>query len=140
MADDPGRHAVVLGGSVAGLLAARVLAETFDRVTIVERDAGPVEGFRRGAPQGRHLHGLLEGGRRILEELYPGLTAELAADGAPTTEVLVGSRWYFAGRRAYPQPTGLTSVLAARPLLETVLRARTVAGPGIRLLTGATAT
>ncbi len=140
MVDDPGRHAVVLGASLAGLLAARVLSETFDRVTILERDSDPVAAFRRGAPQGRHLHGLLERGRQILEELYPGLSAELAAAGAPTTEVLVGSRWYFAGRRAHPQSTGLTSLLAARPLLETVLRARTAARPGVRLLLGATAT
>lgn len=33
-----GMHALVIGGSMAGLLAARVLANHFDRVTIVERD------------------------------------------------------------------------------------------------------
>jgi phytoene dehydrogenase-like protein len=31
-----GAHAVVIGGSMAGLLAARVLADHFDRVTILE--------------------------------------------------------------------------------------------------------
>ena len=55
-----GQHAVVLGGSMGGLLAARVLAGHFDRVSIVERDAFPPEGeHRKGTPQARHAHGLL---------------------------------------------------------------------------------
>ena len=55
--DAHGEHAVVVGGSMAGLLAARVLADAFARVTIVDRDHvpdGPV--FRKGVPQSRHLH------------------------------------------------------------------------------------
>ncbi|OHV62982.1 hypothetical protein [Pseudofrankia sp. BMG5.36] len=139
MADARGRRAVVLGGGFAGLLAARVLSEEFDRVTIVERDPTPSDEYRRGAPQGRHLHGLLERGRQILDEFYPGFTEELVDRGAPTTEVLVGSRWYFAGRRAWPRPTGLTTVLASRPLLETVLRERTMALPGVHLMLGVSA-
>lgn len=51
------RHAVVVGASVAGLLAARVLARHFDEVTIVERDTCD-EGIaaRKGVPQGDHIH------------------------------------------------------------------------------------
>ena len=63
-----GSHALVVGGGMAGLLAARVLAEHFDRVTIVERDrlpAGPEP--RGGVPQARHVHGMLMRGRLILE-------------------------------------------------------------------------
>ena len=33
-----GSHTVVIGGSIAGLLAAKVLTGHFDRVTVVERD------------------------------------------------------------------------------------------------------
>ncbi|WP_327417217.1 hypothetical protein [Streptomyces sp. NBC_01233] len=45
-------HAVVLGAGVAGLLAARVFAERFGRVTLVERDELPQDApaFRPGLP------------------------------------------------------------------------------------------
>ncbi|WP_131767620.1 NAD(P)/FAD-dependent oxidoreductase [Candidatus Protofrankia californiensis] len=124
-------HAVVLGASIAGTLAARVLADSYQRVTIVERDVLPEVEQRRGAPQGRHLHGLMECGRQIMEELFPGLTAELGERGAPMTEVLVKSRWYLSGLQVHPTPTGLTSLLASRPLLESVMRARATALPGV---------
>jgi len=77
-------HAVVLGASMGGLLAARVLADFYRRVTIIERDPLPQSGLdRRGVPQGRHAHALLPRGAQILDELFPGLLAELAADGVP---------------------------------------------------------
>lgn len=129
-------HAVVLGAGVAGLLSARVLSEHAAVVTVVERDALDGDGPRRGVPQARHLHGLLDGGRTVLEELYPGFTTELAGLGATTAEALVGTRWYLSGLRLAPTTTGLTSLMATRPLLESVLRRRTLALPGVRLRTG----
>ncbi|MFE9581653.1 FAD-dependent oxidoreductase [Nocardia sp. NPDC006044] len=131
------RHAVVLGAGIAGLLAARVLSDHFAQVTIFERDTIEGVDVRRGVPQGRHLHGLLDRGRTIIEQLYPGFTSELAERGAITTEALVGTRWYVGGSRVAPSSTGLTSVLATRPLLEAVLRQRTLATPGVRLCEGA---
>src|SRR6185295_8626792 len=79
----PGRHAVVIGGSIGGMLAARVLADHFDRVTIVERDQLP-EGSenRPGVPQARHLHFLFKRGLMVAEELFPGITADLTAQGS----------------------------------------------------------
>src|SRR6516165_1800265 len=77
------RHAVVVGGSMAGMLAARVLSDHFDAVTLLERDrftATPAP--RKGLPQGRHVHALLERGRRALERFFPGLTEELVRAGA----------------------------------------------------------
>src|SRR4051812_12687423 len=77
------RIALVIGGSLAGLLAARVLSEHFDRVIFVERDpAGAVAGAPSSVPQGRHTHVLLLRGGRIMEQLMPGLQAELLAAGA----------------------------------------------------------
>ncbi|CAI7977078.1 FAD-dependent oxidoreductase [Frankia sp. Hr75.2] len=132
-------HAVVLGASVAGLLAARVLAEHVGQVTVIDRDdvtPTAAAGHRGGAAQGRHLHALMERGRQILDELYPDFTAKIAADGVPTAETLVGTRWYFDGARVTPVPTGLTSVLASRPALEAALRAATLGHDRIRLLPG----
>lgn len=76
-------QAVVLGGGLAGMLAATVLARHADTVTIIERDRlpdGPVH--RKGVPQGHHTHVLLAGGARAIDELLPGITEELINQGA----------------------------------------------------------
>ena len=79
-----GERAVVLGASMGGLLAARVLAEFYRTVTVVERDVLPDDpAQRRGVPQGRHVHGLLGRGSQVLGELFPGFLDELVAAGAP---------------------------------------------------------
>ena len=78
-------HAVVLGGSIAGLLAARVLADAYAEVMVLDRDVlAPGVAPRRGAPQGRHIHGLLARGQLALEELFAGLTAELVRAAHPS--------------------------------------------------------
>jgi glycine/D-amino acid oxidase-like deaminating enzyme len=70
-------RAIVMGGSIAGLAAARVLSDHFREVILVERDRfGAVGEHRRGVLQGRHTHGLLAGGLRVLEGLFPGLFEE----------------------------------------------------------------
>src|SRR5262245_43950894 len=79
------RHAVIVGGSLAGMLAARVLCDHFDNVTLLERDHFPeTPAARKGLPQGRHAHVLLERGRRAMERFFPGLTGELMRAGAET--------------------------------------------------------
>ncbi len=76
-------HAVIIGGSLAGLLMGRVLANHFERVTIVERDAYPDQPLpRKGVPHSRFPHTLMMRGQQILEELFPGLKAELIKLGA----------------------------------------------------------
>ena len=77
------RHAVVVGGSLAGMLAARVLSDHFHSVTLLERDRfTEPPAARKGLPQGRHVHVLLERGRRVMERFLPGLTGELVRAGA----------------------------------------------------------
>src|SRR5438046_10287657 len=95
---DRSTHAVVVGGGMAGLVAARVLADHFDRVTVVERDrlpAGPE--FRAGVPQSRHLHVLLVRGNQLLEGLFPGLTAALRDAGALTVRWPADLPWLSSG-------------------------------------------
>ncbi|MFF6779448.1 FAD-dependent monooxygenase [Streptomyces sp. NPDC012510] len=128
------RHAVVVGAGLAGLLAAAALRDHAE-VTVVERDALP-EGPepRKGLPQARHAHLLWSGGVRAMEELLPGVT----------------EAWLAAGARRLPLPTGLVSMSAqgwlrrwpemefmiacSRDLLESVVRARLLAGPGVTVL------
>ena len=78
-----GERAVVLGASMGGLLAARVLADFYRTVAVIERDVLPDDpAQRRGVPQGQHVHALLSSGSQILGRLFPGLLDELVADGA----------------------------------------------------------
>jgi 2-polyprenyl-6-methoxyphenol hydroxylase-like FAD-dependent oxidoreductase len=77
------QHAIVIGGSMAGLLAARVLADYVDLVTVIDRDSFPaLATHRSGVPQSHHAHALLGRGQLILTQLFPGLLDDLRADGA----------------------------------------------------------
>jgi 2-polyprenyl-6-methoxyphenol hydroxylase-like FAD-dependent oxidoreductase len=122
-----GDHAVVLGASMGGLLAARVLADAYQRVTVVDRDQLPERAAdRRGVPQGRHAHGLLARGAQILDELFPGLLADLAASGVP----VVGSPrelWFSVGGHLLCRDGDGgedRGYLVGRPYLEGQVRAR----------------
>ena len=118
-------HAVVLGASIAGLSMAQALAGGFDRVTVVERDALPRDGaHRRGAGQGRHLHVLLTSGRQALEELFPGLVGQLAADGAVHADLAEFGRLWLDGHSLALGPAGPADISASRPFLEARVRAR----------------
>ena len=94
-----GDHAVVLGAGMAGLLAARVLADAYGRVTVLDRDPLP-DGTqpRRGVPQGRHAHLLVPRGAEILDGLFPGLLDDLAAEGVPVIRDFAELRFAPTGR------------------------------------------
>ena len=118
-------HALVIGGSIAGLLAARVLINHFDRVTIVERDRLPDEPVTRpGVPQGSQVHVILTQGQRILEQLFPGLTQELTAAGAPTVDWLADWKIFGIWGWGVRFRSGFTGYTASRNFLELVLRRR----------------
>lgn len=133
----PRQTAVVIGGSMAGLSAAAVLAPRFDSVVIIERDVladGPAD--RKGVPQGRHAHGLLPPGMMRLEGWFPGLIDELAAAGAPVLDIGADALWYQDGYRLR-FATGIKGPLASRALLEYHVRRRTLALPNVTLRAGA---
>lgn len=128
-------QAVVIGASVSGLLAARVLAKHFDQVTVLERDALPPPGTpRKGVPQGNHLHVLLARGRDLLENFFPGLTEELAQCGATVGDLSETSRWFSGGAYTQNFRSGLISVQASRPLLEGLILQRVRALPNVTIL------
>ncbi|MFD8970176.1 FAD-dependent oxidoreductase [Streptomyces sp. NPDC059568] len=131
------RHAVIIGGSVAALLTAHVLSAYADQVTIVERDRLP-EGPepRAGVPQSRHTHVLLEGGQRALDELLPGIVAELREHGAPRVG-LPSDLVQWQSHRYYRRTAATAHLLTGtRPLLEWLVRRRVLAERRITVLEG----
>ena len=126
-----GEHAIVIGGSVAGLMAARVLADRFERVTVLERDtlpAGPA--VRRSVPQGAHIHGLLLAGEQVMSSLFPGFTRSLLdAGGVPMRagrdivyDLPSGRAYSPGGSMKQPRDLGFDVYGASRALFEQCLR------------------
>lgn len=127
-------RAVVLGGSMAGTLAARVLAESFSDVVVIDRDdLIGVRQSRRGTPHSHHAHGLHSRGLMIVEDLFPGLTEEVLATGALASDI-GRIRWHFNGRPIAPTDVGLVMLAPSRPVLEYHVRGRVAALPNVRYL------
>ena len=127
---------MVIGAGMAGLLAATVLAECYDQVTVVDRDLLPADSrARRGVPQGRHVHALLANGLRACEQLLPGIATDLKAGGAVSGDVLGDGRGYFNGCRLTQTHSDLPALGVTRPHLELHVRNRVRAHDNIRFLT-----
>lgn len=125
----------MIGGSIAGLAAARVLADRFDEVLLVERDALPdTDELRKGVPQGRQLHGLLKHGEEILEGLFPGLVEGLLAAGAVSVDFGSELRWHHFGVDKVSFESGVVGTMMSRPFLEREVRRRLFAVPNVRRL------
>src|SRR5262245_23556072 len=107
-----GEHALVIGASLGGLLAARTLSDFYANVTILERDELPDgNGARRGVPQGRHAHGLLASGSRTLERLFPGFADDVVAAGGRISDIAEACRWHNFGGFLKPAASGLQGYL-----------------------------
>ncbi|ALG08442.1 NAD(P)/FAD-dependent oxidoreductase [Kibdelosporangium phytohabitans] len=127
--------AAVIGASMAGLLAARVLSESHEKVFLLDRDDLPEAVVaRQGVPQARHLHGLLARGRDVLEGLFPGLSEEFLAAGATRVDIQGDIQWTIDGRRMCRATSGLVGLSMSRALLEATVRARVRALPNVELL------
>jgi 2-polyprenyl-6-methoxyphenol hydroxylase-like FAD-dependent oxidoreductase len=130
-------RAVVMGASMAGLLAARVLSEFYQQVTVVDRDVLPAIGeHRRGVPQGRHLHGLHPRGAMVLDDLFPGLLARMTEHGAVRGDVTGTGRWQMSGHQFRKADSGLVGMLAGRPFLEGHVCEAVRALPNVTFLPG----
>jgi 2-polyprenyl-6-methoxyphenol hydroxylase-like FAD-dependent oxidoreductase len=130
-----GQRAIVVGGSIAGMVTARVLADFFDRVILLDRDeieARPA--LHRSIPHGNHYHALLAGGYRVIEELYPDFPETAKANGSVEVPGGVGIRYYLAHGAFYnpsgtvsdPRSTGLDAVSQTRGCLEHSIRTCTL--------------
>ena len=116
------RHAVVIGASMAGLLAARVLSDHFEQVTLIERDRLPqTVAARKGVPQGQHLHALLAKGGDILAQLFPDLFESLTSDGA-IRFTRADMKIYQSGAWNGRFPGAIQIYSQSRPFLEQYVR------------------
>jgi 2-polyprenyl-6-methoxyphenol hydroxylase-like FAD-dependent oxidoreductase len=128
-------HAIIIGGSMAGLCAARVLSDFFGKVTVVDRDAYPAGAHERpGVPQSRHVHALLMRGRQELENLFPGFDRTMLEHGAIDINfgldfaVLRRDGW---GRR---QHNPIETLFASRVLMEETVRGLLRKLPNVELI------
>jgi 2-polyprenyl-6-methoxyphenol hydroxylase-like FAD-dependent oxidoreductase len=140
-----GEHAVVLGASMGGLLAARVLSDFYRNVTVVERDVLPTEvAQRRGVPQGHHVHALWPRGSQILDDLFPGFLKELVNDGCIVWDdgnfsrailSFGGHQFVRSGSMRHFQ-SGDCVYYPSRPFLEDHVRRRVRAISNVTLMEG----
>lgn len=114
-----GNRAIVIGGSITGLLTSRILTNHFKRVTIIERDRFPKQPKpRKGIPQCTQLHILLTRGRQIMEKLFPGLEAELVDQGAATVDMGGDVKWLNPFGWAVRFPSGFMALSFSRYILD----------------------
>jgi 2-polyprenyl-6-methoxyphenol hydroxylase-like FAD-dependent oxidoreductase len=130
-----GKTAIVLGGSLTGLLTARVLSGYFGEVVIVEKDkVNDQPEARKGQPQTRHLHGLLAKGLQVFTAYFPDLVDDLKAHGAQVGDLAIHLRWYDHGGYRKRFDSNLIGVSMSRPLLEWQIRRRVLTLPNVRLM------
>lgn len=121
---------------MAGLLAARALADQADRVVVLERDELPEPGrSRRGVPQGRHAHAILAAGVRCIEGWFPGFSEELLAAGALRGDG-GDALWWQSGALKVRANTGIEALCASRPLIEATVRTCVQRVPNIEFRPG----
>ena len=120
-----GKKAIVIGGSIAGLLTSRILSTFFEAVILIEKDHFPdSDEGRNGTPQSNHIHILLVRGRRILERFFPGLEDELLRNGAIKIDFLGDGKFLLATGWAMRFNSGIETFTCTRNLLEQTIRAQ----------------
>jgi len=118
-----GKKALVVGASIAGLLAARVLSDHFEEVVLIDRDSLPEDAMdRKGVPQGRYYHVLLIRGQESLERFFPGFAIRLDEAGAPYVKWLSETRLCVNNGWLNRNDLNITTRNITRPKLEWIIR------------------
>src|SRR5579863_2562706 len=142
-----GQRAIVIGGSLAGLMAARVLADHFEHVTILERDQiADRPTLRKSVPQASHAHALFLGGQQVMSRLYPALDEKLLGFGGVRARAGIelavlspaGKAYSFGGGVTEPRDLGLEIYYQSRSLLEHCVRVCTLEAANVCLETAVT--
>jgi flavin-dependent dehydrogenase len=125
--------AIVIGGSIAGLMTARVLSEYFEDVLIIDKDEFPEQPVdRAGVPHGFHPHRFTARGKMITEKLFPSYEEDLRKLGSPTslnkTAHIMSQYGTVAG------PYDRDDIKFSRAALEWVIRRRVKAISNVRFL------
>ena len=137
MVQKPDKHAVIIGASMAGLLAAAAAAEFFETVAIYERDTLKNDkDVRRGIPQGAHIHTLLGYGAESIERLLPGFQERLYGAGAAKIRRNLDIWFHDFRGPTVRSDAGITTPAMTRPLLEQITRELVLERPNITLHQG----
>ena len=130
-----GEKAIILGGGIAGKLAARVLSDFYQEIIVIERDEQPSGPFpRKGAQQGSHIHALLQAGEHGLEKLFPGITEKFYTTGAVKINSTRDLAWFHHGVWKLRYEGGYTTTLQTRPHLEWHLEQSIKMFPNVTIL------
>ncbi len=114
-----GQHAIVLGGSIAGLFSARILSDYFDHVTLIERDVySETPELRKGVPQAQHAHALMGRGYNVMADFMPSIADDLANNGALTMDTGLQVRAFNFGAWGKTFEGGVSGIVASRALLD----------------------
>jgi 2-polyprenyl-6-methoxyphenol hydroxylase-like FAD-dependent oxidoreductase len=122
------KDAIVIGGSIAGLMTARVLADNAENVVVLEKDTVPAKPeSHKTVPQGNHIHVILGQGKDFLESCFPGILQEIKASGGNIVDSAKDVSWFFQGSWRTRHTSGMTSLLSLRPHTEWHFRNRLLA-------------
>jgi 2-polyprenyl-6-methoxyphenol hydroxylase-like FAD-dependent oxidoreductase len=134
-----GKRAIVIGGSIAGKLSARVLSDFFEEVIVLEKDQkNDSIAIRKGVPQGSQGHVLLKSGEELLEELFPGIIAEMVKEGSTVSDFARDLVWFHHGCRKVSFDSGLSIIQQSRSFLEWHIQKRLETIPNIDFRYGIT--
>lgn len=118
-------HAVVIGGSIGGCMAAQVLSERFERVTLCEAGDFRADAVARtNVPQEHHVHLLLLRGKEVMESIFPGLLDQLIHEGAIEADLGHDVKWFQYGRWKNRYKTGVRAHYCSRALIDSAIRRR----------------
>ncbi|MDE1842360.1 MAG: FAD-dependent monooxygenase [Thaumarchaeota archaeon] len=130
------KHALVIGGSIAGMVSAQILAKYFEVVTIIEKDDIKSSDVRNGTPQANHIHTLLVKGKQILSEIFPELEKDMMKSGALGLDYILNGQYFVDGYWTPRFASGLDSYFSSRTLLESTIRIQVEKNAKIQFMNG----